>query len=120
MSQEDILGIVNDRFICGDFNGALDLCYQQLLSTSEPVEKPVFERYKPLLRHQCIENCVCEKFLSLTVQFMFELRYPTDYIQSFLNNFYSDCPQLPFICVNLLLVYLNLKNYFLLILKIYF
>jgi len=98
---------IEERYLSGDFEGASDLCYQQLKRISEPLDSsklnPSFSQFRPLLKHQCFDSCCsCEHFLSLSAQFMFELSYPPQYIHSFLTNFYEDQPQLPLVCVGLL------------------
>lgn len=95
---------IENRYVAGDFQGATDLCYQQLQEISEPLESgPTFSQYKPLLRHQCFDSCCsCEHYLSLAAQFMFELQYEPEYIHSFLTNFYYLEPHLPLVCVGLM------------------
>eukprot|EP00012_Vannella_robusta_P004323 CAMPEP_0206186906 /NCGR_PEP_ID=MMETSP0166-20121206/2682_1 /ASSEMBLY_ACC=CAM_ASM_000260 /TAXON_ID=95228 /ORGANISM="Vannella robusta, Strain DIVA3 518/3/11/1/6" /LENGTH=295 /DNA_ID=CAMNT_0053602381 /DNA_START=184 /DNA_END=1071 /DNA_ORIENTATION=+ len=69
----------------------------------EDPSRTKFAQYKPLLKHQCFDSCCsCEHFLSLAAQFMFELKYPPEYIHSFLTNFYYREPHLPLVCVGLI------------------
>ena len=95
---------IEEGYLSGDFKKASDLCYEHLCSISEPLEvDPAFSKFNPLLKHECSSaNCSCEHFLSLAAQFMFELRYPPDYISSFLTNFYYRETHLPLVCVGLL------------------
>ena len=100
---------IEEKYITGDFQGASDLCYQHLRQISEAMEedpsRTKFAQYKPLLKHQCFDSCCsCEHFLSLAAQFMFELKYPPEYIHSFLTNFYYREPHLPLVCVGLMFV----------------
>lgn len=100
--MESLKEQIEERYISGDFARAYDLCYAHLQTLSNPVPTPSFHDYKPLLQHTCSDNqCGCEHFLSLAAQFMFELRFPPDYILAFLTNFYYQAPQLPLVCVGL-------------------